>query len=126
MTERFVRFIIRKRITFTQFFYEEELKQLFDANTGDDLKSLRNIAILELLYATGIRVSELTSIQVEDVDFHYSIIRVMGKGRKERIIPFGQFASLAMQDYIEQARPRLMKNESSAVVCQYAWWGTYS
>lgn len=85
------------------------MKQLFDANTGDDLKSLRNIAILELLYATGIRVSELTSIQVGDVDFHYSIIRVMGKGRKERIIPFGQFASLAMQDYIEQARPRLMK-----------------
>ncbi len=83
--------------------------QLFDANTGDDLKSLRNMAILELLYATGIRVSELTSIQVKDVDFHYSIIRVMGKGRKERIIPFGQFASLAMLDYIEQARPRLMK-----------------
>lgn len=83
--------------------------QLFNANTRDDLKSLRNMAILELLYATGIRVSELTSIQVKDVDFHYSIIRVMGKGRKERIIPFGQFASLAMLDYIEQARPRLMK-----------------
>lgn len=99
----------KKESRLPNFFYEEELKQLFDANTGDDLKSLRNIAILELLYATGIRVSELTSIQVEDVDFHYSIIRVMGKGRKERIIPFGQFASLAMQDYIEQARPRLMK-----------------
>lgn len=99
----------KKESRLPNFFYEEELKQLFDANTGDDLKSLRNIAILELLYATGIRVSELTSIQVEDVDFHYSIIRVMGKGRKERIIPFGQFASFAMQDYIEQARPRLMK-----------------
>lgn len=99
----------KKESRLPNFFYEEELMQLFNANTGDDLKSLRNMAILELLYATGIRVSELTSIQVKDVDFHYSIIRVMGKGRKERIIPFGQFASLAMLDYLEQARPRLMK-----------------
>lgn len=83
--------------------------KLFDANVGDDLKSLRNMAILELLYATGIRVSELTSIMVADIDFRYSIVRVMGKGRKERIIPFGQFASVAIQHYIEQARPRLMK-----------------
>lgn len=102
----------KKEARLPSFFYEEELMQLFEANTGDDLKSIRNMAILELLYATGIRVSELTSIQVKDVDFHYSIIRVMGKGRKERIIPFGQFASLAMHDYIEQARPRLMKKTS--------------
>ncbi len=99
----------KKESRLPSFFYEEELMQLFDANVGEDLKSMRNMAILELLYATGIRVSELTSIMIEDIDFHYSIVRVMGKGRKERIIPFGQFASVALRDYIEQARPRLMK-----------------
>ncbi len=124
----FVHFIIRKKESrLPSFFYEEELMQLFDANVGEDLKSLRNMAILELLYATGIRVSELTSIMIEDIDFHYSIVRVMGKGRKERIIPFGQFASVALRDYIELARPRLMKkNSSSASVCQHARWGTYT
>ena len=100
----------KKESRLPSFFYEEELSQLFEANIGKDLKSLRNMAILELLYATGIRVSELTTITMNDVDFHYSIVRVMGKGRKERIIPFGQYASEAMMDYIEQARPMLMKN----------------
>lgn len=92
------------------FFYEEELTQLFEANAGDDLKSIRNIALLELLYATGIRVSECTTIELGDIDFHYSIIRVMGKGRKERIVPFGHYAHTALMRYIEEVRPKLMKN----------------
>ncbi|RQW75091.1 tyrosine recombinase XerC [Lysinibacillus composti] len=91
------------------FFYEEELSQLFEANVGDDPKSIRNIALLELLYATGMRVSECTSIEMGDIDFRYSIIRVMGKGRKERIIPFGHYANLALTRYINEARPMLMK-----------------
>ncbi|SOB92952.1 integrase/recombinase XerC [Ureibacillus xyleni] len=94
------------------FFYEEELSQLFEKNFGEDPKSIRNIALLELLYATGIRVSECTSIELEDVDLHYSIIRVMGKGRKERIIPFGQFAHDALVRYIDEVRPKLIKNQN--------------
>lgn len=94
-----------------RFFYEEELKMLFEANEGETPKEKRELAILELLYATGIRVSELTSIQLKDVDFSLSILRVMGKGRKERYVPFGQFAHEALQLYVTDARPILMKKQ---------------
>ncbi|MEG0259168.1 MAG: tyrosine recombinase XerC [Lysinibacillus sp.] len=100
----------KKEKRLPSFFYEEELEKLFEDNIDEDPKSLRNMAILELLYATGIRVSELTAISMKDVDFHYSIVRVMGKGRKERIIPFGQYANEAMKKYMDQARPIFMKN----------------
>lgn len=99
----------KKEKRLPSFFYMEELEKLFAANEGDDSKSIRNIAILELLYATGMRVSELTSIELPQVDFNYSIVRVMGKGRKERIIPFGMYASEALTRYVEEARPRLLK-----------------
>ena len=93
------------------FFYEEELQQLFAISSGSDDKSIRNMAILELLYATGIRVSECVSIELDQIDFHYSILRVMGKGRKERIVPFGQYAHDALLQYIKEVRPKLMKNK---------------
>ena len=94
-----------------KFFYEEELQQLFAISSGSDDKSIRNMAILELLYATGIRVSECVSIELDQIDFHYSILRVMGKGRKERIVPFGQYAHDALLQYIKEVRPKLMKNK---------------
>jgi integrase/recombinase XerC len=101
----------KKEERLPNFFYEEELYVLFEKNQGTDLKSLRNIAILELLYATGIRVSELVSIELKQIDFSYNIIRVMGKGRKERIVPFGSFASDALLVYKDEVRPKLMKNK---------------
>lgn len=101
----------KKEKRLPNFFYEEELSQLFERNIAHDDKSVRNMALLELLYATGIRVSECTSIEVEDIDFHYSIIRVMGKGRKERIIPFGQYAHEALSNY-KEVRMRLMKTQN--------------
>ena len=101
----------KKEERLPNFFYEEELNILFEKNQGTDLKSLRNIAILELLYATGIRVSELVSVELSQVDFSYNIIRVMGKGRKERIVPFGSFASDALLIYKDEVRPKLMKTK---------------
>ena len=101
----------KKEKRLPNFFYEEELTQLFDRNDATDDKSIRNMALLELLYATGIRVSECTSIELTDIDYNYSIIRVMGKGRKERIIPFGQYALDALKRYMDEVRPKLMKNE---------------
>ncbi|OCS87664.1 tyrosine recombinase XerC [Caryophanon tenue] len=98
------------------FFYEEELAQLFEANAGDDLQSIRNIALLELLYATGIRVSELLAIECSHIDFQYGFVRVTGKGRKERIVPFGQYALNALAYYVEYARPRIMKKEQHAML----------
>lgn len=99
----------KKEERLPSFFYEEELQQLFAASSGEDEKSIRNMAILELLYATGIRVSECVSIEVNQIDFAYSILRVMGKGRKERIVPFGQYAHDALRRYMAEVRPKLMK-----------------
>ena len=101
----------KKEERLPNFFYEEELNVLFEKNQGTDLKSIRNMAILELLYATGIRVSELVSIEINQIDFSYHIIRVMGKGRKERIIPFGSYASDSLLRYINEVRPKLMKTK---------------
>ena len=102
----------KKEERLPSFFYEEELHQLFEKNKGNEPMQVRNIALLELLYATGIRVSECVAVEIGDIDFHYGIIRVMGKGRKERIIPFGQYAHEALIHYIEQVRPQLMKNKN--------------
>lgn len=100
----------KREVRLPHFFYEEELSILFEANEGADPKSLRNMAILELLYATGIRVSELTSIELKDIDFSLNILRVMGKGRKERYVPFGHYAAEAMERYLEDSRPKLIKD----------------
>ena len=65
-----------------------------------------------MLYATGIRVSECTSIEIGQISiFIIQLLRVMGKGRKERIIPFGQYAHDALTKYINEVRPKLMKNK---------------
>lgn len=101
----------KKETRLPNFFYTEELEKLFVSNEGNDFKSIRNMAILELLYATGLRVSELTSIELSHIDFNYSILRVMGKGRKERIIPFGIYASEALKRYMEEVRPKLLKKQ---------------
>ncbi|BAQ10505.1 tyrosine recombinase xerc [Bacillus sp. OxB-1] len=93
------------------FFYEEELKSLFDACDGRDKKSLRDRALLELLYATGIRVSELTGIRLKDLDDQLGIVMVMGKGRKERYVPYGEFAQSALSAYLEESRPLLVKQK---------------
>ncbi|AXH98691.1 tyrosine recombinase XerC [Sporosarcina sp. PTS2304] len=96
------------------FFYEQELEKLFDVTMGDDFRSLRDRALLELLYATGIRVGELVAIEIQDVDFYLGIVKVMGKGRKERFVPFGSFAEEALQEYMECSRPKLMKQKQHA------------
>lgn len=94
------------------FFYEEELEALFSVGDGYSPKSLRNQALLELLYATGIRVSELVSIDLKDIDNELGIVKVMGKGSKERYVPFGSFAMEALESYLSNGRPILMKDKS--------------
>lgn len=99
-----------------QFFYEEELQALFEAVQGETPLAIRNQALLELLYATGMRVSELTALDTQAIDLPYGIVRVMGKGRKERYVPVGSFAVSALETYLETARPRLMKNAQHATL----------
>ncbi|WP_435744671.1 tyrosine recombinase XerC [Nocardioides sp. SYSU DS0663] len=68
---------------------------------------LRDVAMLELLYATGIRVGELVGLDVDDVDRDRDLVRVFGKGRKERSVPFGRPAARALDDWVRRGRPGL-------------------
>ncbi|MFJ8063832.1 tyrosine recombinase XerC [Psychrobacillus sp. NPDC096426] len=102
----------KKETRLPHFFYEEEMAKLFEANKATDPLSVRNIAILELLYATGIRVSELISIELRHIDSNYGVVRVLGKGRKERYVPVGDFALSAVEEYVLNSRPKLMKRSS--------------
>lgn len=101
----------KKEERLPQFFYEEELEVLFQSVQGEDKLSKRNTALLELLYATGMRVSECVSIRLQDLDRTMHIVKVMGKGRKERYIPYGGFAHDALEHYIDEIRPKLMKKQ---------------
>jgi integrase/recombinase XerC len=73
---------------------------------GTSFKDLRDRAILELLYASGLRVAELVGLNDEDVDMSQQLVRVLGKGKKQRIVPFGDFAARSLADYVQE-RDRL-------------------
>ena len=77
-------------------------------------ESQRNAAILELLYATGIRVAELVSMDIVDVDFSNRTIKVTGKGNKQRVVPFGLPAQRALETWLEQGRPVLARTATDA------------
>ncbi len=77
---------------------------------------LRDVAMLELLYATGIRVGELVGLDVDDVDRERNVVRVLGKGRKERTVPFGRPAARALDFWLRQGRPRLAGPASGPAV----------
>ncbi len=84
------------------FLSEQEAIKMMDAPSEDKVSQLRDKAIFETLYSTGIRVSELVGLDIDDVDFISNIIRVMGKGRKERLVPIGDKALEAIQRYIDR------------------------
>jgi len=83
------------------FMSEDEMSMFLDLPQSKKPLDLRDKAILELLYATGIRVSELVGIDLEDVNFQEKLIRVKGKGKKERLVPFGKKAEESMRVYLQ-------------------------
>jgi integrase/recombinase XerD len=87
----------------------EEVEALLAAPQTSDPPGVRDKAMLELLYATGMRVSELISLNVSDVNLEMGFVRCTGKGSKERIVPLGRLAGAAVEAYIRNARPRLIK-----------------
>ncbi|HEU5140178.1 MAG TPA: tyrosine recombinase XerC [Bacillales bacterium] len=91
-----------------QFFYNEELAQLFSVFDVSTPLGQRNQAILELLYATGIRVSECCGLTLHDLDLFIGMVLVRGKGRKERYVPVGSFALEAVEHYIHSGRETLL------------------
>ncbi|HVV20038.1 MAG TPA: tyrosine-type recombinase/integrase, partial [Pseudonocardiaceae bacterium] len=76
--------------------------------------ALRDQAVLELLYATGVRVSELCGLDIDDVDYSRRVIRVLGKGQRERTVPFGAPAERAMWRWQFQGRPKLVGPASTS------------
>lgn len=89
---------------------EEEINQLLNIKLID-IYSYRNKAMLELMYATGLRVSELVNLKVYDINLEEAIVKTMGKGSKERIIPIGDYALEALKIYINDYRSSLFKRE---------------
>jgi integrase/recombinase XerC len=97
------------------FLYEEELEQLFGISDLTNPLGQRDQAILEMLYATGMRVSECQGLQMNDIDFSIGTVFVKGKGRKERYIPFGKFAENALKTYINDGREKLLKKSGESI-----------
>jgi integrase/recombinase XerC len=81
---------------------EKEAAAVVEVPNGTSLKDLRDRAILELLYASGLRVRELVGLNDESVDMPQQLIRVFGKGRKQRIVPFGEFAARSLAGYVTE------------------------
>ncbi|MDP2134096.1 MAG: site-specific tyrosine recombinase XerD [Sulfuritalea sp.] len=95
---------------------EQQVADLINAPDVDSALGLRDRAMLELLYATGLRVSELVGIRLFEVSLNDNVVRVMGKGSKERLVPLGQVAAEWLQRYISGARGELLqRNVSDAV-----------
>jgi len=96
----------KKEIRYPEALYLEQVELLFNKNKErkDDLK-YRDQAIIELLYASGVRVSELVSIKLTSLDMKNRTVRVLGKGRKERMVMFSKSCQLTLVEYIQKGRP---------------------
>lgn len=90
-----------------------EVNHLLNIPDSNTPLGKRNSAMLELLYAAGLRVSELVTLKFLDVNLEACFVRVMGKGSKERVVPFGLYAKNKIDDYINNSRPLLLKNRIS-------------
>jgi integrase/recombinase XerD len=86
---------------------EADVSSLLAAVVGDDPVALRDRAVLEVLYGTGARISELVGLALGDVDLGAQLLRVLGKGSKERVIPVGRYANAALGEWLRHGRPAL-------------------
>lgn len=97
------------------YFRQKELTKLFETvNNETNILKLRNIALIELLYGTGMRVSEVSRLTITEIDFNRDTIHVFGKGGKQRFVPLGSYAKKAINNYMTDLRLDLMvKNNQS-------------
>ncbi|MBR4230982.1 MAG: tyrosine recombinase XerC [Bacilli bacterium] len=82
------------------FLSYEEYRKIYDSIPEDNILNIRNKLIIEMLYATGMRVSELVNLKTESINFNEKTIRVLGKGKKERIVYYGQYAEIILDKYL--------------------------
>lgn len=101
----------KKEARLPKFFYYNELEELLEVPDRNTPLGIRNRLILELLYASGVRVSELVSLKVKDIDFAQCEFVVLGKGSKERVCHFGECAKVTLEQYLQEAYPILNKKK---------------
>lgn len=93
----------------------EDMMNVYAVNVKDPL-AIRNRAILEVMYACGLRVSEVASLKVSSIHFDDAVIRVLGKGSKERIVPIGHLAIQALKRYLTKSRPYLLRSPDESTL----------
>ena len=103
----------RQWTTLPKYLNRDELDRLIAAPPVEKSTGLRDRAMLELLYATGLRVSELCRLPLAAVEREMGVLRVTGKGNKQRMVPFGEAAGQALDQYLGNARSRLLKGRAS-------------
>ncbi|KRL14114.1 tyrosine recombinase XerC [Schleiferilactobacillus perolens] len=99
-----------------KFFYPKEVAALFAQTKGNHPLDQRNAALLAVLYATGMRVSELTDLTVSQFDFSMGVVLVHGKGQKDRYIPFDKQTAERVRTYLTQARPKLIAKRAGGTI----------
>lgn len=110
----------KKEIRYPKALYLEQIETLFQRNRErSDHLMLRDQVILELLYASGIRASEFVNIKIQDIDFRTRSIRILGKGNKERIVPFNKSSSVTMKEYLKDCRPLLLAKNKRQYNVEY-------
>jgi integrase/recombinase XerC len=96
-----------------KFLYENEVEKLLEMPNLDNPKGIREELILEFLYSTGVRVSELCNIKLNDISFHEKKVKILGKGNKERYVYFGSRLEKILNLYLSESRPFFSKYENS-------------
>ena len=99
-----------------KYLTEQQVSDLLNTPDVDVPLELRDKAMLELLYATGLRVTELVSLTIENISVQQGVVRVIGKGNKERIVPMGEEAAYWVRQFMFYGRPVLLNGQSSDVV----------
>jgi site-specific recombinase XerD len=94
---------------------QEEIEEIISGFEGEGALALRNRALFELIYSAGLRSAEAVGLDLGDVDFDQELVRVRGKGAKERIVPLGELAALAVARYLREARPTLARGAEDAL-----------
>lgn len=92
-----------------KYLTEEQINALLEAVSTHNAIGKRDLAMIELLYATGLRVTELVTLSLENISLNQGLVRVIGKANKERLIPMGEIALEKVKDYIESARDELLR-----------------
>lgn len=99
----------------------DEVDRLLDAPDEETPQGIRDRAMLELMYSSGLRVSELCGLPLQAVDLDHGFVRVFGKGSKERVVPVGSKAVEALQRYLDVARPKLVKPRTGSDLFLSQW-----